>query len=74
MLARCATAIDSVQHGYDGEVVYGFARLGGQQQQVTHAEVAVEFAASARASAGRFFVVVECEHEIRPRRTLKGSM
>lgn len=50
MLARCATAIDSVQHGYDGEVVYGFARLGGQQQQVTHAEVAVEFAASARAA------------------------
>lgn len=48
MLGRCALAVDLVQHGYDGEVIYGFARLGGQREQAAHAADAARFAASAR--------------------------
>jgi C-methyltransferase C-terminal domain/Methyltransferase domain len=45
MLARCASMLESVGHGYDREVVYGIARLGGSIQQVWTADQAASYVA-----------------------------
>jgi len=50
MLARCSASSFSVEHGYDGEVVYGFLRMGGSPEQVTQAGVASAFHAGAQQS------------------------
>lgn len=47
MLSRCAVAGYSVGHGYEGEVVYGFVRLGGCPEQVGAARAALAFHAGA---------------------------
>lgn len=50
MLQRCAASSFTVEHGYDGEVVYGFLRMGGSPEQVAQASVACGFHASAQQS------------------------
>lgn len=50
MLARSFTSIDSLDHGYDGEVVYAFLRLKGRMEHVEHARRAKAFAEMAAAS------------------------
>jgi hypothetical protein len=47
MLDRCAVAFDTVGHGYDGEVIYGFVRLGIRPEQVMHANTAWDFQTAA---------------------------
>src|SRR5262249_31942790 len=37
MLQRCASTIETVGNSYDGEVVYGFARLGSRINQALNA-------------------------------------
>lgn len=43
MLDRCAVSLDRVGHGYDGEVIYGFVRLGIRPEQLHHARAAQAF-------------------------------
>lgn len=43
MLQRCAVTIESIGHGYDGEVIFGFVRLGGRFAQVMNAGTARSF-------------------------------
>lgn len=43
MLARSFTAIDALDHGYNGEVVYAFLRLKGRLEHLDHAREAVAF-------------------------------
>ncbi len=50
MLARSFTSIDSLDHGYDGEVVYAFLRLKGRMEHVEQARRAKAFAEMAAAS------------------------
>jgi len=45
MLQRCAVTIETIGHGYDGEVIFGFVRLGGRISQVLHADNARSFRA-----------------------------
>jgi hypothetical protein len=50
MLSRCSSLVEGIGHGYDREVVYGIARLGGSTQQVWTAEAAARYReAAARA-------------------------
>lgn len=34
MLTRCASRIEEIGHGYDGEVIFGLAHIGGSLEQV----------------------------------------
>lgn len=43
MLSNCAAEIVEIGHGYDGEVIFGFLRLGNRTDQVTHAQEAQAF-------------------------------
>ncbi|MCC6174155.1 MAG: methyltransferase domain-containing protein [Chloroflexi bacterium] len=43
MLQRCGVSIDSIGHGYDGEVIFAFIRLGGAARQVEYARRARSF-------------------------------
>jgi hypothetical protein len=47
MLSRCSSMLVSIGHGYDREVVYGLARMGGAVQQVWTAEAAAGYVAAA---------------------------
>lgn len=57
MVARSLTSVDSLGHGYDGEVVYAFLRLKGNSEHVEHARRARAFAELA--SASRHIVMLE---------------
>jgi hypothetical protein len=46
MLQRCAVTIEGIGHGYDGEVIFGFVRLGRRVAQVANAATARSFRAS----------------------------
>ncbi len=48
MLARCASRIEEIGHGYDGEVIFGFARIGGSLEQVAIAAEATLYGDAAR--------------------------
>ncbi len=50
MLSRCAADVIEIGHGYDGEVVYGFVRLGDGGNQVANARSAHEYIQAARRS------------------------
>jgi hypothetical protein len=43
MLQRCAVTIEGIGHGYDGEVIFGFVKLGGRVSQVWNAGSARSF-------------------------------
>jgi hypothetical protein len=43
MLNRCGVTIERIDTGYDGEVIFGFARLGTQSHQLAHAHGARSF-------------------------------
>ena len=43
MLERTGAAIETIEPGYDGEVVYGFARIGGKPVQAALAREAIAF-------------------------------
>jgi hypothetical protein len=43
MLQRCAVTVETIGHSYDGEVIFGFARLGGRISQVVNASEARSF-------------------------------
>jgi hypothetical protein len=43
MLTRCAATVETIGHGYHGEVIYGYVRLGGPAEHVRHAEAAAAF-------------------------------
>jgi len=50
MLGRCASRVEEIGHGYDGEVIFGLARIGGSLEQVaTAAEAALYSDAAQRA-------------------------
>ena len=49
MLSRCGATINSVGHGYGGEVIYGFVALGGQQRRLQIADEARAFLEAADA-------------------------
>jgi hypothetical protein len=51
MLSRCASMLESIGHGYDREVVFGIARLGGAAAQVWTAEAAARYRAGAERAA-----------------------
>jgi hypothetical protein len=48
MLMRCAAVVETIGHGYDGEVIYGLARMSGSQGQVKLAEEAARYDAGTR--------------------------
>jgi hypothetical protein len=43
MLERCSTAVELVQTGYDGEVVFGLTHLGRNKTQVATVNAALDF-------------------------------
>jgi hypothetical protein len=43
MLQRCAVTVETIGHGYDGEVIFGFVRLSGRVGQVANASTARSF-------------------------------
>ncbi|HLX36739.1 MAG TPA: methyltransferase domain-containing protein [Candidatus Binataceae bacterium] len=49
MLSRCGATINSVGHGYGGEVIFGFVTLGGQQRRLVVADEARAFCDAADA-------------------------
>lgn len=50
MLERSGGAVQFVEHGYDGEVIFGQVRLGAKVEQAKHAEEAAGFLAAAQRS------------------------
>ncbi|MCB9539350.1 MAG: methyltransferase domain-containing protein [Myxococcales bacterium] len=50
MLARSGAEVMAVEHGYDGEVVFGLARFGVSSQQRDHAAEAAAWRAAAAAA------------------------
>jgi len=48
MLARCASRVEEIGHGYDGEVIFGLARIGGSPAQVAIAAEATLYGDAAR--------------------------
>ena len=62
MLERCGVAIDTIRHGYDGEVIYGFVRLGTQQGQVETAVESANFASAMEASRVRIMAQLDDLH------------
>jgi hypothetical protein len=46
MLQRCGAIIESIGHSYDGEVIFGFLRLGKRIGQVLNAQTARSFRAA----------------------------
>jgi hypothetical protein len=59
MLSRCGATINSVGHGYGGEVIYGYVTLGGQQRRLRIADEAREFLAAAEAGLERIFAQLD---------------
>jgi hypothetical protein len=53
MLSRCGVVEQRIGHGYHGEVLYAFVRLGRNQAQVEHARAAIAFRDEARRSLAR---------------------
>ncbi len=53
MLSRCGAIINSVGHGYGGEVIYGYVSLGGQSRRLKIADEAREFLEAASAGLER---------------------
>jgi hypothetical protein len=53
MLSRCGVVEQRIGHGYRGEIVYGFVRLGRGQAQLEHARVAENFRRESRESLTR---------------------
>ena len=53
MLSRCGPVEQRIGHGYHGEVVYAFVRLGRGQAQVQHARAAEAFRGEAAESLAR---------------------
>ncbi len=53
LLDRCAGSIESLGQGYQGEVVYGFVRLGRQRHQIATARDARQFRDRAEESRDR---------------------
>ncbi len=53
MLSRCGAILNSVGHGYGGEVIYGYVTLGGQERRLKIAVEAREFLEAAEASLER---------------------
>ncbi|OGK80600.1 MAG: hypothetical protein A2X53_16625 [Candidatus Rokubacteria bacterium GWA2_70_23] len=43
MLSRSGVVVDFVGHGYNGEVVYGFVRLGKSREQIERARASLAF-------------------------------
>jgi len=43
MLSSCAAEILEIGHGYDGEVIFGFLRLGDESSQISYAREARNF-------------------------------
>ena len=50
MLERCAVSVDEIGRGYDGEVIFAFARLGASAQQAATARIAMDFRNRAQSS------------------------
>jgi hypothetical protein len=50
MLSQCAAEIVEIGHGYDGEVVFGFLRMGNRPDQIIHAQQAQTFLQGANAA------------------------
>ena len=50
MLERSGARLEALGHGYDGEVVYAFARLDARSESVRHGLAAADFCARARAA------------------------
>jgi hypothetical protein len=48
MLTRCAAVVQSIGHGYDGEVIFGLARMGVSHEQIRIADEATRYAAGTR--------------------------
>jgi hypothetical protein len=48
MLMRCAAVVETIGHGYDGEVIYGLARMSASQGQVKIADEAARYDAGTR--------------------------
>jgi C-methyltransferase C-terminal domain/Methyltransferase domain len=48
MLTRCAAVVETIGHGYDGEVIFGLARMSAPQDQVKIAEEAARYNAGTR--------------------------
>jgi hypothetical protein len=48
MMARCAAVIETIGHGYDGEVIFGLARLSGNVEQLRVADEAARYEAATR--------------------------
>jgi hypothetical protein len=45
MLMRCAAVVQSIGHGYDGEVIFGLAQMGASQDQIRIADEAARYVA-----------------------------
>ncbi len=48
MLTRCAAVVETIGHGYDGEVIFGLARLAAPADQIKIAEEAARYDAGTR--------------------------
>ena len=48
MLSRCAAGIETIGHGYDGEVIFGLARMSAAPEQLRIADEAACYDAAAR--------------------------
>jgi hypothetical protein len=48
MLGRCASHVETIGHGYDGEVIFGLARIGGSLEQVATATEATLYGDAAQ--------------------------
>ena len=48
LLNHCAKEVELIEHGYDGEVIFGLARLGSQKEPVTLARESLAFYAAAK--------------------------
>ncbi len=52
MLVRCASHVEEIGHGYDGEVIFGLARIGGSLEQVAIAAEAGLYGDAAERAEG----------------------
>lgn len=48
MLTRCAAVVETIGHGYDGEVIFGLARMSASRDQVKIADEAARYDAGTR--------------------------
>lgn len=51
LLGNCATEVELIEHGYDGEVIHGLVKLGGNSDRMAQARQALDF--SKRAEQAR---------------------